>query len=490
MGKPINLQAFTLFNILIWLGGLAVFTFIIYKASHMQVTCDEAYTLQVLPKQTVWELVSYKDSYTNNHILNTLLIKSLYVFSGINLFVGRLPNILSFLVYFYFVYRFAQNFIKTPWTQVAFVAVMVGNVYLIDFFALARGYGLSIGLMMASIYYAADYILKENFRSLPLSCALAVLSVYAQFASLHYFLGLNLLLFLFNLKTYLSDKNGGILLKSLGVLVIFTCILAILIYLPIKAILKDNQIAYYGTKGFWEDTVVSNIKNALNGEGYFSENTLIVFTYLMGVALVFSLILAVQRLLLNRQVDTPSVFNLSILICVAASIILQFKLLGNQYPIDRTGLFVYPLLALNIPSVIAFLNKIKPILGKLLAVILIIFCFYHFIRASRLNSYREWWYDTHTYEVLNHIKNIYDSEKRTTPLSIQTSAWMNPSFSFHQQADKLDFIKPLEFMGKPDTVSDYDYYYIFSDDYPVLKNKYDIIKEYDWKGMYLLKRKQ
>ena len=147
-------QSFILRYFLPLILGLGGFAFIVAKAIIVQVTTDEAYTLSILTKVGVWDLVSYKDSYTNNHILHTLLVKLSFAIFGMDQVAGRLPNILSFLLYFGFVWRYSQRFFSDDLVRFMFIAVMLGNPYMLEFFALARGYGLSIGLMMASIYFA------------------------------------------------------------------------------------------------------------------------------------------------------------------------------------------------------------------------------------------------------------------------------------------------------------------------------------------------
>ena len=250
--------------------GVGVFAFIIAKAVTVQVTTDEAYTLTILTKETVWNLVSYESSYTNNHILNSLLCKLSFGIFGMNQVAGRLPNILSFILYFWFVWQFSRRFFKDDFVGLMFVAVMLGNPYMIEFFALARGYGLSIALMMTSIYFAANYVLANHRRSLSISLMFAILSVYAQFALLHFFLGLNFLIFTFEVQKYLKTENRDELLRGVGMQIIATILLGILVYAPFKAILKDNQISYYGSKNIWDDSIVSLISRSLYGQGYFS----------------------------------------------------------------------------------------------------------------------------------------------------------------------------------------------------------------------------
>lgn len=258
--------------------GLSILTFLITKSLLMQVTCDEAYTVVILPKVTVWDLMTYKSSYTNNHILNTLFVKFLFwVFQSSNHSLARVPNILAFILYFYAVYCFSKKFIANNWLSLMFIILLCCNPYLLDFFSLARGYGLSLGLMMMSIYWAARFCLLDEPRFLPFSIAFSILSVYAQFASLHFYLGLNSYITLFLLYKLIKIKDKklfyfGFLVQALGAI-----LLSLLIYLPIMAILRDNQIAYYGKDGFWENSISSQIAGGIYGISYFMNSTFLVF---------------------------------------------------------------------------------------------------------------------------------------------------------------------------------------------------------------------
>ena len=267
--------------------GMGLFTFIIVKAIVVQITVDEAYTLTMLTKESVWNLVSYESSYTNNHILNSLLCKLSFSIFGMNQLAGRLPNILSFLLYFWFVWQFSRRFFKDDAIGLMFVAVMLGNPYMLEFFSLARGYGLSFALMMPSIYYAARYVLEHHYKSLPLSILFSILAVYAQFALLHFFLALNFLIFLFETQKYVLTKDLTVLKKDIGTQIVGAILLGLLVYAPFKAILKDNQISYYGSKNIWDDSFVSIISRSLYGQGYFSGRTVGIFKSLMVVLFVF-----------------------------------------------------------------------------------------------------------------------------------------------------------------------------------------------------------
>jgi hypothetical protein len=485
--------------------GIGILTYLITKSLVMQITCDEAYTVEILAKQPVWDLISYKSSYTNNHILNTLLVKFLFfVFNSIDHSLARVPNIAAFILYFYYCFRFSQRYIVDNWLSLMFLSVMCCNPYLLDFFALIRGYGLSIGLMMASIYYAARFLLdnpqttnppivQNSWRILAASILFSILSVYAQFATLHFYLGLNLLIALFLVKNYLKSKDRGVFFKGLGVQILGFLLLILLIYAPIKAILKDNQIAYYGKDGFWENTMSSIITGSLYSEGYLSESTVPVFKNL-GIILFFIITAYLAYILGEKSVEKsekayPSVFASFLFVCTALSTILQFHLLGNQYVVDRTALFFYPLFALLLPTIPLFFGRFKKGVGVFLCVFFIAFSLNHIIRAGSLTSYREWWYDTHTFEILDLLKQEHEKTDKKQPLRLNTTWMFHPSFLYHRGKAKMEWLAPLPFNSNPDTIRVYDFYYTTRDEMPALQSKYEKVKEWDGGQWILMKWK-
>ena len=542
--------------------GLGLFTFIIVKAAVVQISVDEAYTLTMLTKESVWNLVSYASSYTNNHILNSLLCKLSFSIFGMHQMAGRLPNILSFLLYFWFVWQFSRRFFKDEYVGLMFVAVMLGNPYMLEFFSLARGYGLSFALMMPSIYYAARYVLENHRQSLPLSILFAILSVYAQFALLHFFLTLNFLIFLFEIQKYVLTKNKTELERGIGTQIVGTVLLAILVYAPFKAILKDNQISYYGSKNIWDDSFVSIISRSLYGQGYFSSHTVTVFKNLMIVLLVFLILncfdkfknrksnlielnnlkiksnellinknksllndinltqnnkelklennkiliqnnellienneLLIQNnnnqsTIINNQFKDPSLFSFVLLFSIIFIITAQFYVFGTQYVVERTALFLYPIIALNFTTIATLLMTKSKQLGRFVAILFIVFCTYHIARTSNLRYFSEWWFDIHTKEVLDIMKSEYQKMQDKKPIKLHTGWTLQPSFDYYHKEQHLDWlVEPFGWDNKVDTVKYYDYYYDLNDNWDALKTRYDTLKSYDNGEYLLLKRK-
>ena len=64
------------------------------------------------------------------------------------------------------------------------------NPYLLDFFSLGRGYGLSVSLMMVSLYFAYSFIRSKKLFELFCAFFFAVFSALTIYTLLNYFLAL------------------------------------------------------------------------------------------------------------------------------------------------------------------------------------------------------------------------------------------------------------------------------------------------------------
>lgn len=473
--------------------GLFAFAYLCCKAAIVQITHDEVYTVMQLTPQPIWDLITYKSSYTNNHILNTLLCKLSCNLFGMNTLSGRLPVLISFIFYFYFCFRLAESVFKTDetrWYQWAMLSVLICNPYLLDFFSLARGYGIAIACMMGAIYHSTQYVCFKIEKSLAKGLLWASLAVYAQFGLLHFWLGFQGILLVYNLLGVSTNVKKSVFVQILSILLTI-----LLIYKPITAILRDNQIAYYGTKGFLEDTIHSILNNSLFSQAYFDSRTFDVFADLL--IILFVLIL-VNNLLNIKNIKiqtftTPAFWLFALLSMTAISVIVQFHLLGNQYVIDRTALFFYPLLAMNFPFAAVFLSKLKPVAGRSLLIIITIFAIYHTLRSSQFRSYREWYYDNHTFEVLDFMEKERSkrlSQGDTNLIRLDMSWIFQPSIAFYWKTRQYEWINSPPFHMNIESNTDCEYYYASADDVPKLVEKFEIVLKFPDNVGQLMRRKK
>jgi hypothetical protein len=120
------------------------------RALRVSITIDEAATFLVYIKGGILALFNFNEA--NNHFLNTLLSKIFTMVGGNHDFVLRLPNLLGYVAYLAFGWLLLKRYVRGTAAVLGFVLLNT-NPYLLDFFSLSRGYGLSLAFLMGALYF-------------------------------------------------------------------------------------------------------------------------------------------------------------------------------------------------------------------------------------------------------------------------------------------------------------------------------------------------
>jgi hypothetical protein len=174
--------------------------FVAARAVRVPLTYDEAaayvrYVDTEFPSvfnTSVFSIFSFEVA--TNHFLNTLLTKGSYLVAGSSEFVLRVPNLIGYAMYICFscLILFATT---RPAVAVAGCMLLNLNPYVLDFFAMSRGYGLSLGFLMGALFFlfrflarlrTGDAVTRELSRALFFACG----AVLANFALLNVYLSL------------------------------------------------------------------------------------------------------------------------------------------------------------------------------------------------------------------------------------------------------------------------------------------------------------
>jgi hypothetical protein len=129
-----------------------------------------------------------------NHFLNTVLTKVSYIIAGRSEFSLRLPNLLGYAFYLGFASFILRRLSNSLIALCGFLLLNL-NPYLLDFFALSRGYGLSLGLMIGSLFFLLRFLQSfptDGVDGLDLSraFAFACAAVAANFALFNVYLSI------------------------------------------------------------------------------------------------------------------------------------------------------------------------------------------------------------------------------------------------------------------------------------------------------------
>jgi len=167
---------------------LAFGAFVAARAVRVPLTYDEAATYiryiapHIVPEFDAGPLAVFNFEVATNHLLNTVLTKLATVAAGSSEVALRLPALLGYALYVWFSTTILRR-LTTSLVAVAGLLLLNLNPYLLDFFALSRGYGLGIGLMMGAL----SFWLKGELRPALLFATTAVL---ANFSMLNVYLAL------------------------------------------------------------------------------------------------------------------------------------------------------------------------------------------------------------------------------------------------------------------------------------------------------------
>lgn len=232
---------------------IVLLIYTVMRAKILSFTHDESLGYYILHGIEHWHKTA------NNHLLNTFLIGiSKFVF-GESEIALRFPNLFAhflFMVMGCFIFRKVDN----PVLVICGFLLLNLNLFMVDFFSLARGYGLSLGFMMASIYFFIEAgqskYCKEQTKydkQLVFSFFFSALAVLSNFTLLIYHFALFIVVIAEKLFDHYKEsyfykwKNFLVQNKDLliGNFFYITLIASWLIYL------KKKKELYYGGSRSW-----------------------------------------------------------------------------------------------------------------------------------------------------------------------------------------------------------------------------------------------
>jgi len=255
----------------ILLMGILLFWYVFQRAILLSLTHDESATTDLVSVALADIMFAPNQFQTaNNHILHSILMKWSVTAFGWKEWSIRLPNILFFVLYYATAAWYIHQLSKNLFMRIAGVFILCTVPYLLDFFSLARGYGMANAFSLAAIVLLITYFQHAEKKYLLLSFCFAALAVYSNFTWLNIYLGLWLLL---NLGTILffRTENGKSLVNTLvnnnSYPLLISSFLALLIYKPISFLRRQDEFKW-GTAD-WSTSFKNFINDLLYGHSFF-----------------------------------------------------------------------------------------------------------------------------------------------------------------------------------------------------------------------------
>jgi hypothetical protein len=319
-------------NLVFLLLAAASFTYIVLRAILIPAYHDEINTF-FLYVQTGDFQPFYTAANTNNHVLNTLFAHLSFLVFGDNIFVLRLANVLSYLIYLFYIWKIAKTFTSRS-LALAFFIAMISSLYVISFFSLARGYGMSMAFLIASVYYLIEYHLTLSIRTILLGLFAASLALWAYLGLMIPVLLLGFLfsgLFvrhLFQLRTY---KQMFIVFPSIALLFLIPLYYAI----KYSLFIQTNSTIYGSETHGFLNAVIYNLVDEFSG------NTGSLAGYSTTVLLLITLVVTGIVSLVKNRLKTPG-FLVQILLwgTIVGTIALNYWF-NVSYPFSRMAVYFF-----------------------------------------------------------------------------------------------------------------------------------------------------
>lgn len=357
----------------------------------------------------------------NNHVLFSALAATCNKLLGAHPWVWRLPGLLALPLFFVYVYKLA-SLLENKAVRWLFILGLGFSYGFVEWFALARGYGLSMGLLMPTLWYVFSAMQHYTYRNVALATLLGVLATFANLSTLNLLL---MLLGLLGLRGIVSLNNSKIALgfewkKIATIIAIALPGLVFFVWYSFK--LKGMGLLYYG-KGdsFWWITISTLIEMFLD---YYNSLTIGVFYAAMACFWVL-LGLFVFRLRWSYLFTPSTLFPLLFVGATVAVLVLK-QFMKVNYPEDRVGIYFLPLLV----GSIAFLaDGVARLYNKKILIILALpLLALPLANANNLNTtHTAEWTDQHIAPAyLNYLAKLHqnpDSVPTVAMYSMQAMAY-------------------------------------------------------------------
>lgn len=165
------------------------------RAAQVPLTYDEAASyiryidtsVPATPEVNVFSLFSFEVA--TNHFVNTVLTKAAWAIGGGGEVWLRLPSLAAYAAFMVFAFLILEPRVD-PWIGLAGFALLALNPYAVEFFALSRGYGLSLACLMGALLFLMRFLEDGRAASASRALACALAAVMANFALLNAYAGL------------------------------------------------------------------------------------------------------------------------------------------------------------------------------------------------------------------------------------------------------------------------------------------------------------
>lgn len=442
----------------IWIttAALAGLILVSFKAWRAPITHDEALSILLWAPSSLKELWTMHSVHgftpdANNHILNSWLIGWSQSFFGFHEVAHRLPNILAFGLYcagMIGALKIITVNNKLLTLAFPFTFLFVG---FLDFFSLARGYGMSFGFLSLALWMLLEYQLQNrNWKILLLGQIFALLAVLSNFTLLNFFAAQWGIAAIQNLQRDRSSQSERLVLG--GTALVSICLL----YYPLSLLMGSGAIYFGETDGLLRSTARSLILELSGRQGRIIPLLLAIIFSASAILYGFQLFRQIRNNSLNWS---PINYLAGLLTSICLSLIVQRQILDVPYVIERAALYLWPIVLLFMIGTLLNQGVSKRIAQWSIITILIVFTL-HFGRIWTPVTTLEWQYDANSPEVQKQL-GISCSNNNGKSVTAGVSWIYVPSINYYKVKWKHECV---DFVTRYEVTTDPDFLYLTSED--------------------------
>ncbi len=260
----------------------------------------------------------------NNHFINSLF-GGLFIrlFQSDSIWIVRLPNLLAFPLFFWSIFGL-RNFFKNKINFYWLLATLTCSAFIIEYFGLARGYGISMALLVFALQQTLMCFKNGKIKHFMAALFAWVFAIYANLTLIPFALAGLVYLAIFLWKEHRKKWIAAVILAM------FPLGYAIKYSFHLKQIGK----LYYGEQDGIIDTTIHSLTPYLwNIENTFVDIVLVVLA-------LFILFTVIWNLFRTKNLfENNMVFSLFFVLGVG-NIFAQNLCLGINFPEDRAALYL------------------------------------------------------------------------------------------------------------------------------------------------------
>ncbi|MFT3884509.1 MAG: hypothetical protein QM724_03490 [Flavobacteriales bacterium] len=327
---------------------MALLTYTVLRAWLTSFTWDESFTFiyHVLPR--IFFQRSFDQMGANHHLLNVWGMIASHQLFGISELALRLPGLLAHVVYLYASARIALQARSSLLAVAAFLLMNV-HPYLLDFFSLARGYGLANGWLMLCLWQATRYFTQgRRATHLVWATAAAVLAAMSNLIMLNFLLAIAAAVMAIWMIQAIRGQVGfpwrHALIMTGGVG------LGLALLLPTAIGLAKGGSFFFGCGDLW-DCMMGSFGSRLLYELPYGTPVLRIMGWALGITAGCCTVIVIAALRGKwTRLLLPMAFGALVLAACMGSILVQHHWLGMLYPRARTALFLLPMASFILAS--------------------------------------------------------------------------------------------------------------------------------------------